>query len=360
LKLISVLVIDDSALMRNLLSDIINGDPRMEVVGTAEDPYDARAQIKLLNPDVLTLDIEMPRMNGITFLRNLMRLRPIPVVMVSTYTEKGAEATLESMELGALDYVAKSILHEHQGIDKFSKMVLEKLHMASLANINVLAQSSLLNRENEDRKQLTMPVNAGTIKSGSLIAIGASTGGTEALNQLLSVMPVDSPPVVIAQHIPPIFSTSLALRLNEKSAMTVVEAVDGCDILPGHAYLAPGNFHLTVHRRGHGYICRILCTEKVNRHRPSVDVLFDSVVNQVGNLAVGVILTGMGTDGAKGLLAMRNAGCHTVGQDEVSCVVYGMPKAAKEMGAVEFELPLSKISSKMLSLCRNPKPRIRV
>jgi two-component system chemotaxis response regulator CheB len=259
-----------------------------------------------------------------------------------------------------LDYVAKSILHEHQGIDKFSKMVLEKLHMASLANINVLAQSSLLNRENEDRKQLTMPVNAGTIKSGSLIAIGASTGGTEALNQLLSVMPVDSPPVVIAQHIPPIFSTSLALRLNEKSAMTVVEAVDGCDILPGHAYLAPGNFHLTVHRRGHGYICRILCTEKVNRHRPSVDVLFDSVVNQVGNLAVGVILTGMGTDGAKGLLAMRNAGCHTVGQDEVSCVVYGMPKAAKEMGAVEFELPLSKISSKMLSLCRNPKPRIRV
>lgn len=360
MKLISVLVIDDSALMRNLLSDIINSDPRMEVVGTAEDPYEARAQIKLLNPDVLTLDLEMPKMNGITFLRNLMRLRPMPVVIVSILTEKGATATLESMELGALDYVAKSILHEHHGIDKFSKIVLEKLHIASSANVNVLAQSGFLNRVNEDKKQLTIASNLGTLKSGSLIAIGASTGGIEALNQLLSVMPVDGPPVIIVQHIPPSFSTSLALRLNDVSAITVVEAKDGCEILPGHAYLAPGNFHLTVHRRGHNYICRVLSTEKVNRHRPSVDVLFNSIVNEVGSLAVGVILTGMGADGSKGLLAMRKAGCQTIGQDQASCVVYGMPKAAKEIGAVTFELPLSKIPIKMLSLCQSPKPPSRV
>ena len=356
MKLISVLVIDDSALMRKLLTDIINGDPRMAVVGTAEDPYEARDQIKRLNPDVLTLDIEMPKMNGITFLRNLMRLRPMPVVMVSTLTEKGATATLESLELGAFDYVAKSTLQEDWGIDKFSMLVVEKVQMASLANINALAQSSLLVRADDDGKQLKKPVDAGVLKVGSIIAIGSSTGGTEALNQILSVMPADSPPVVIAQHIPPTFSTSLARRLNEVSAMTVMEAVDGCEILPGHAYLAPGNFHLTVRRRGRGYICRILHTEKVNRHRPSVDVLFDSVVKEVGSLAIGVILTGMGADGAKGLLRMREAGCQTVGQDEASSVVFGMPRAAKQMGAVEFELPLSKISQKILDLCSLPKP----
>jgi len=359
LKLISVLVIDDSALMRKLLTNIINGDPRMEVIGTAEDPYVARDEIKRLNPDVLTLDIEMPKMNGITFLRNLMRLRPMPVVMVSTLTEKGAAATLESLELGAFDYVAKSTLQEDWGIDKFSMMVVEKVQMASLANVYALAQSSLLIREGEDKNHLRVSASEGGINPGSLIAIGSSTGGTEALNQILSVMPANSPPIVIAQHIPPTFSTSLARRLNEASSMTVVEAMDGCEILPGHAYLAPGNFHLTVRRRGHGYICRILHTEKVNRHRPSVDVLFDSVVSEVGRLAVGVILTGMGSDGAKGLLRMREAGCQTVGQDEASSVVYGMPKAAKQMGAVEFELPLPNIPQKILALCSKTKPSNR-
>ena len=360
MKLISVLVIDDSALMRKLLTNIINSDPRMEVVGTAEDPYVARDQIKKLNPDVLTLDIEMPKMNGITFLHNLMRLRPMPVLMVSTLTEKGAAATLESLSLGAFDYVSKSTLQEEWGIDKFSMMVIDKVHLASVVNVNALSKSSLLIRAGEGVGQQKTPANTDVVKAGSMIAIGSSTGGTEALNQVLSVMPSDSPPIVIAQHIPPTFSTSLARRLNDGSAMTVIEAIDGCEILPGHAYLAPGNFHLTVRRRGHGYICRILHTEKINRHRPSVDVLFDSVLKQVGNLAVGVILTGMGADGAKGLLRMREAGCHTVGQDEASSVVYGMPKAAKEMSAVEFELPLSQIPKKILGLCCTPKPRTRV
>ncbi|HCH32602.1 MAG TPA: chemotaxis response regulator protein-glutamate methylesterase [Oceanospirillaceae bacterium] len=353
MKLISVLVIDDSALMRKLLTDIINADPGMEVVGVAEDPYVARDQIKLLNPDVLTLDIEMPKMNGITFLRNLMRLRPMPVVMVSTLTEKGASATLESMELGALDYVAKSTLQEDRGIAKFSKMVLEKVLMASQANVNALAKSSLLGRGDGGKpKQVHY---SGVVKSTSIIAIGSSTGGTEALNQVLSVMPAESPPILIAQHIPPTFSTSLARRLNEASAMTVVEASDGMEVKKGHAYLAPGNFHLAIRRRGHGYICRIIHTEKVNRHRPSVDVLFDSMVKEVGKHATGVILTGMGADGAQGLLRMREAGCHTIGQDEASSVVYGMPRAAKELGAVEFELPLAKIPSKMLRLSSKPK-----
>ena len=358
MKLISVLVIDDSVLMRKLLSGIINSDSRMEVVGTAEDPYVAREQIKRLNPDVLTLDIEMPKMNGIAFLRNLMRLRPMPVVMVSTLTEKGALATFDSLALGAFDYVAKSTLQEDWGIDKFSKLVVEKIHMASLANVNALALSSMLIRAGEDNKQSPALVSAGSLRAGSIIAIGASTGGTEALHQVLSVMPADAPPIVIAQHIPPTFSAALAKRLNEASAITVMEAEDGYEILPGHAYLAPGNCHLTLRRRGHGYICRVLNTEKVNRHRPSVDVLFDSVVKEAGSLAVGVILTGMGADGAKGLLRMRESGCHTVGQDENSCVVYGMPKVAQQIGAVEFELPLSQISQKMLALCRTPKPPI--
>jgi two-component system chemotaxis response regulator CheB len=331
----------------------------MEVVGTAEDPYVARDQIKKLNPDVLTLDIEMPNMNGITFLRNLMRLRPMPVLMVSTLTEKGAAATLESLSLGAFDYVAKSTLQEDWGIDKFSMMMIEKVHLASMANVNALAQSSLLIRRGKGAGQLKTPMNTNVVKAGSMIAIGSSTGGTEALNQVLSEMPANSPPVVIAQHILPTFSTALARYLNDGSAMTVMEAIDGCEILLGHAYLAPGNFHLTVLSRGHGYICRLLHTEKVNRHRPSVDMLFDSVLKQVGSLAVGVILTGMGADGAQGLLRMRQAGCHTVGQDEASSVVYGMPKASKDMGAVEFELPLSQIPNTIRGLCCTTNPHIR-
>ena len=228
--------------------------------------------------------------------------------------------------------------------------------MASLANVNALSQSSMLISAGEDNQQLPSLVNADTLRVGSIIAIGASTGGTEALHQILSVMPMDAPPIVIAQHIPPTFSAALAKRLNQTSVITVMEATDGCEMLPGHAYLAPGNCHLTLRRRGHGYICRILHTEKVNRHRPSVDVLFDSVVKEVGSLAVGVILTGMGADGAQGLLRMREVGCQTVGQDENSSVVYGMPRVAQQIGAVEFELPLSQISQKILALCRTPKP----
>ena len=347
MKKISVLVIDDSALMRKLLSDIIEADSRMEVVGVAVDPYDARDKIKKLSPDVLTLDIEMPKMNGITFLRNLMRLRPMPVVMVSTLTEKGASATLQSMELGALDYVAKSMLQEDGGLDKFSSMVVDKLYMASKANVAALASSSQLRNVDEPVHRLT---NTGTVRSGRIVAIGSSTGGTEALNQLLQVLPAQAPPILVAQHIPPMFSASLANRLNDSSAMTVVEAKDGQEVLPGHCYIAPGNFHMEIRRRGNGYICRIQQAEKVNRHRPSVDVLFDSMVKEVGRNATGVILTGMGADGARGLLRMREAGCHTVGQDEATSVVYGMPRAAMELGAVEFQLPLSRIAEKILQL----------
>ena len=347
MKKISVLVIDDSALMRKLLTDVIDADPRMEVVGVAVDPYDARDKIKKLSPDVLTLDIEMPKMNGITFLRNLMRLRPMPVVMVSTLTEKGATATLQSMELGALDYVAKSVLQEDAGLEKFATMVVDKVYMASKANVAALASSSRLRNEPPSQSRLT---NAGTPRAGRIVAIGSSTGGTEALNQLLQVLPANTPPILVAQHIPPMFSASLASRLNESSAMTVVEAKDGQEVLPGHCYIAPGNFHLEIRRRGNGFICRTHQADKVNRHRPSVDVLYDSMIKEVGRHATGVILTGMGADGARGLVRMREAGCRTIGQDEATSVVYGMPRAAMELGGVEVQLPLSRIAEKILQL----------
>ena len=347
MKKITVLFIDDSALIRKLLSDIIDADARMEVVGAAVDAYDAREKIKQLSPDVLTLDIEMPKMNGLTFLRNLMRLRPMPVVMVSTLTEKGAAATLQSMEMGALDYVAKSVLQEERGLDKFSSMVVDKLYMASQANVAALASSSQLRNADDTVQRLTSP---GIVHSGRIVAIGSSTGGTEALNQLLQVLPANSPPILVAQHIPPTFSASLAKRLHESSAMTVVEATDGLEVLPVHCYIAPGNFHLEIRRQGATFKCRVHQADKVNRHRPSVDVLFDAMVQEVGRLATGVILTGMGADGARGLLRMREAGCHTVGQNEASCVVYGMPRAAMELGGVEVELPLSRIAQKILQL----------
>jgi two-component system chemotaxis response regulator CheB len=255
--------------------------------------------------------------------------------------------------------VVKSTLKEDRGIDKFSMMVIEKIHLASVANVNVLAQSGLLIRAGEGTGQLKTPANIDIVKAGSMAAIGSSTGGTEALNEVLSAMPDNVPPVVIAQPIFPTFSTAFARRLTDGSTMTVMEAVDGCENLLGDAYLAPEIFHLTVLCRGHSHICRLLHTEKVNLHRPSVDMLFDSVLKQVGSLAVGVILTGMGADGAQSLLRMRQAGCHTVGQDESSSVVYGMPKAAKDMGADEFELPLSQIPRTIWGLCCTANPRIR-
>lgn len=323
-KMIKVLVVDDSPVYRALLTQLIGSDPDLEVVGSAEDPYQARELIKRLNPDVLTLDIEMPKMNGVQFLRNLMRLRPMPVVMISTLTQHGADATLAALEAGAVDYFPKPAVGDSADMVNYKVLVNDKLKMAAGANIGTHAQPiaypSALVESCRTRIQL--------------LAIGASTGGTEALNSVLSVLPGGLPPIVITQHISAQFTPSLARRLNANSAVQVEELTQRQTVLkPGHAYLAPGNQHMVVIRRG-SELCALLDDrDPVNRHKPSVDVMFDSVAEVLGDRALGMLLTGMGQDGAKGMLNMRNKGAATVAQDERSSVVWGMPRVAIELGA---------------------------
>ncbi len=343
-KPVRVLIVDDSALMRKLLTEILSGDPGIEVLGAAQDPYVAREMIKTLNPDVITLDIEMPKMDGIEFLKKIMRLRPMPVVMISSLTQQGADATLHAMEIGAVDCVAKPTQDLQHGLSEKYLEVIEKVKMAATARVR-----SLDDRPGRAGQRLSSsPAFAST---EAVIAIGASTGGVEALSSVLPVLPPDSPAIVVTQHMPASFTRSFANRLNGLCAISVVEASDGARILPGHAYIAPGDMHLRVAKSGANYICRIGGQERVSGHCPSVDVLFQSVAECVGKNAVGVILTGMGKDGAKGLLAMRNAGAYTLGQNEASCVVYGMPRIAEEMGAVMEQLPLRQIPRKVLDIC---------
>lgn len=345
---IRVLVVDDSALIRNLLTKILGEAEGIEVVGQAADPFIARDKIKALNPDVLTLDVEMPRMDGLTFLRNLMRLRPMPVVMVSTLTEQGAAVTLEALSLGAVDFVAKPKIDVSHCLEDYADELISKVRTAARVQVKPLVQ--LADPEPVYSADAVISATPGRHfqTTDKIIAIGASTGGTEAIKDVLMGFPPDAPGTVIAQHIPSGFSAAFADRLNRLVAVTVKEAEDGDQVLPGHVFIAPGDRHLLLTRSGARYVCRLCDGKPVNRHRPSVDVLFRSVLQSAGNNAVAAILTGMGADGAEGLLELRNGGVHTIAQDEASSVVWGMPGEAVKRGGAEEVLPLSKIAASLL------------
>jgi two-component system chemotaxis response regulator CheB len=340
---IKVLVVDDSALVRGVMKDIINHEKDMECVGAAPDPLVAREMIKSLNPDVLTLDVEMPRMDGLDFLERLMRLRPMPVLMVSTLTERGSNITFRALELGAVDFIAKPKMDIVRGMEEYSIEITDKIRATAQARVR---QTFVLP---EVQKRLSadaiLPSVAGRYASTEkLIAIGASTGGTEAIKEILMKLPADAPAVLVTQHMPEHFTKSFADRLNSLCKISVKEAAHNERILPGHAYIAPGNSHLLVKRSGARYIVDLNQGPLVNRHRPSVDVLFRSVANVAGANAMGIILTGMGKDGMQGMLEMKRAGSHTIAQDEASCVVFGMPKEAIAAGGVCEVLPLKNIA----------------
>lgn len=337
---IKVLCVDDSALMRQIMTEIINSHPDMEVVATAPDPLVARDLIKKFNPQVLTLDVEMPRMDGLDFLEKLMRLRPMPVVMVSSLTGKGSEITLRALELGAIDFVTKPQLGIREGMLAYSELIAEKIRMAAKARLPQRRQTN---------EPMAIIQHTPLLSSEKLIAIGASTGGTEAIRHVLQPLPPTSPALLITQHMPPGFTKSFAERLNKLCQITVKEAEDGERVLPGHAYIAPGARHLELARSGANYQVRLNDGPPVNRHRPSVDVLFRSVAQYAGRNAVGVILTGMGNDGAAGLLELHQAGAYTLAQNEASCVVFGMPREAIAMGGVDEVVDLHQVSQRMLA-----------
>jgi two-component system, chemotaxis family, protein-glutamate methylesterase/glutaminase len=342
-KKTKVLIVDDSALIRAILKEIIDSDPRFEVVADAKDPYEARERIKLYSPDVITLDIEMPKMNGITFLQNLMRLRPMPVLMISTLTQEGAPATLQALEIGAVDFLPKPSSGGDAALEVYRELILDKLFWAAKANVHSYEPAPV-----KRLADLAVLSQQKSLDPNYLCAIGASTGGTEAIKAVLQSLPKTAPPIVIAQHIPAAFSSSFAKRLDSTCAIDVFEAEHQQMIEPGCAYVAPGHSHLRVVKTPKGYQCRLDQSEPVNRHRPSVDVLYDAVLAATAGQCQGVILTGMGADGAQGLLRMRQAGAHTLAQDEASSVVWGMPGAAVKLGAAELVQPLDKIARSIM------------
>jgi two-component system, chemotaxis family, protein-glutamate methylesterase/glutaminase len=339
-----VVVVDDSALVRGLLSEIIDRQPDMTCVGAASDPLVAREMIRNLNPDVITLDVEMPHMDGIEFLSRLMRLRPMPVVMVSTLTERGADVTLKALELGAVDFVAKPKIGVSDGLRQLGADITEKIRTAARARVHRLAAPAPAGMA-----AAAPPVSLGRLSTEKIIFIGASTGGTEATREVLVKLPADAPAVMITQHMPPGFTKSYAARLDSLCRISVAEARDGERVLPGHAYLAPGGQHLSVERSGANYIARVQDGDPVNRHKPSVEVLFASAARVVGRNALGVMLTGMGADGA---VAMRDAGSWNIAQDEASCVVFGMPREAIAHGAAHEVLPLAQIALRLMDWLR--------
>ncbi|HUX26605.1 MAG TPA: chemotaxis response regulator protein-glutamate methylesterase, partial [Burkholderiales bacterium] len=330
MKKITVLVIDDSALIRKLLSEIINSQPDMQAIGAAPDPLVAREMIRSRNPDVLTLDVEMPKMDGLDFLERLMRLRPMPVVMVSSLTDRGSDATLRALELGAIDYVSKPKIDIVHGIQEYADEIADKIRTAAVARLRPRPQAGVPRTAHA----LSALANR-SISTEKLIIVGASTGGTEAIKEFLLDMPPDCPGILITQHMPEVFTKSFAARLDSLCRISVKEAEHGERVLPGHAYVAPGHSHLLLRRSGANYMTQLSDAAPVNRHRPSVDVLFGSAAEHAGRNAVGVILTGMGKDGAQGMLAMKQAGAYNFAQDEASCVVFGMPKEAIAAGATD-------------------------
>jgi two-component system chemotaxis response regulator CheB len=345
-KRISVLIVDDSALVRRVLTEILSSDPAIKVLGTAHDAYDAREKIKTLNPDVLTLDVEMPRMDGLTFLRNLMRLRPMPVIMVSSLTERGAEVTLDALSIGAVDYLSKPKIDLAATLADYRDELIAKVKAAASARVRAplpgAAGAAAVLAKRAPQRQLRT--------TERIIAIGASTGGTEAIKDVLIHLPPDTPGIVITQHIPKLFSGAFARRMDSCCQLSVCEAEDGQQVLRGHAYIAPGDMHLSLVRDGARYVCRLDDGPAVNRHKPSVDVLFRSVAQQAGRNAIGVILTGMGKDGALGLKEMRDIGSRTIAQDEATSIVWGMPGEAVALGGAADVLPLGEIYSRILAL----------
>jgi len=350
-----VVVVDDSALVRSLLTEIINRQPDMECVGAASDPLVAREMIRNLDPDVITLDVEMPRMDGIDFLSKLMRLRPMPVVMVSTLTERGADVTLRALELGAIDFVAKPKIGVADGMRQLAHDITDKIRIAARAQVRrapAPAPAAAPGAAPAPAKPMAV-ASVGRLSTEKIIFIGASTGGTEATKDVLMSLPPDAPAVVITQHMPPGFTTSYSRRLDGLCRIRVKEASDGERVLPGHAYIAPGGFHLSVERSGANYIARVRDGDPVNRHKPSVEVLFQSAARVVGPNAIGIMLTGMGADGAKAMREMRDAGSFNVCQDEASCVVFGMPREAIAHGAAHEVLPLGQIAQRVIEHLRS-------
>jgi len=343
-----VLIVDDSALMRALLTEIIGGAPDLVVVGSAPDPIAAREMIKSLNPDVLTLDVEMPKMDGLEFLGRLMKLRPMPVIMISALTARGSEVTLQALELGAVDFVAKPRAENVSLLQSYAEEIRDKIraaHGAQLQRRPPVAAAA-------QRAETPLPGVSSRILNERIIAIGASTGGTEAIKEVIIRLPAAMPGIVMVQHMPETFTPSFAKRLDTLGAIRVIEAKGGERIQPGYAYLAPGHSHLTVKKSGSGWVTELAQSDPVNRHRPSVDVLFNSVAKEVGKHALGVILTGMGKDGAQGMLAMRQAGAWNIGQDQESCVVYGMPREAALVGAVDEVVALNNVAARLLAQLR--------
>jgi two-component system chemotaxis response regulator CheB len=377
---IRVLIVDDSPIDRELLIAIISGEPDLEVAGQAADAYEARDKIRVLNPDVVTLDVEMPGMDGIKFLRNVMRLRPMPVVMCSAATEAGAAVTLAALEIGAVDFVCKTGT-TGRTLDEYRAEVIEKVRTAAYARVRsyggddrpavAAAPAARVQRgpaasapRPAGESARSEPAAAGAARERAvvvdMVAVGASTGGVSATQQLLEGIPQGFPPIVITQHIPAGFSRALAERLDTQLELHVHEAQDGMPIEAGHVYVAPGGRHFAVDRRGDAYVCRIELAPPVNFHRPSVEVLFQSVARQAGPRALGVMLTGMGADGAQAMLAMRQAGSYNLVQDEASSVVWGMPGAAVKVGAACEVLPLEKIAPALCQLVESTRSAVRL
>lgn len=365
-KKIRVIVVDDSALVRSLLAEIINRQHDMECIGTANDPLVAREMIRQTNPDVITLDVEMPRMDGIDFLGRLMRLRPMPVVMISTLTERGAEVTMRALELGAIDFVAKPRVGLSNGLNDLATQIVDKIRVAAVAQVRRMTAPSAAGSSGVVGGQGAAGTSAapaplaslGRLSTEKIIAIGASTGGTEAIREVLIRMPPDSPAIVITQHMPPGFTTSFAARLDGLCKISVKEASNGERILPGHAYIAPGGTQFHIARSGANYVAVVDDAPPVNRHKPSVEVLFKSVAAVAGRNAYGVMLTGMGADGAVAMREMKDAGSYNYVQDEASCIVFGMPREAIAHGAADEVLPLTKIASALVERLRSATDRL--
>lgn len=363
MKKIRVLVVDDSALVRSLLAEIINRQADMECVGAASDPLVAREMIRELDPDVLTLDVEMPRMDGLDFLGRLMRLRPMPVVMISTLTERGAEVTMKALELGAVDFVSKPRIGVVDGLSELSSQIVEKVRVAAKANVKrtitpTATPGVAAAAKEAGAKAVGLPATRWSTEK--LVFIGASTGGTEAIKEILIRLPADFPAVLVTQHMPPGFTKTFAARLNGLCKLAVQEAVNGERILPGHAYIAPGGTQFRVDRSGANYIAVVEDTEPVNRHKPSVEVLFKSAAKMVGRNAFGVMLTGMGNDGARAMREMKDAGSYNFVQNEVSCIVFGMPREAIQCGAADEVLPPDAIAQALVAKLNATPDRYRL
>ena len=343
---IKVIIVDDSAFMRALLSKLLNKDKKITVVATAEDPLDAREKIKTHNPDVLTLDIEMPKMNGLSFLDKIMSLRPMPVIMVSSLTDANTKQTIAALELGAVDVCCKPKINEEETIQTFADEIIEKIYSA--AGSNLLAQHGLKKKTIKDMRKVTLPRS-----TSKFIAIASSTGGTVALEKLLCNLPASTPPIAIAQHIPPGFSHAFADRINEMSELTIHEAIDGEILSTGTCVIAPGKMHVEIFQKNNNFVVRLVDSPPVNRHKPSCDVLFDSVHKSVGRKALGIILTGMGKDGAEGLKRLHDLGAKTIAQSEASSLIYGMPKQAIDIGAADFISDLEDIPEQIVQYARN-------